>query len=66
MEVTIMDRFEMYLNKKHKFITSMIEVLKNNNNSAVQAEVTFLEAQLEILDDIIHHFSIFVKVAEDV
>jgi len=61
-----MDRFEMYLNKKHKFITSMIEVLKNNNNSAVQAEVTFLEAQLEILDDIIHHFSIFVKVAEDV
>lgn len=60
-----MDRFEMYLNKKHKFITSMIEVLKNNNNSAVQSEVTLLEAQLEILDDIIHHFSIFVKVVED-
>jgi DNA-binding XRE family transcriptional regulator len=61
-----MERFEMYLTKKHKFISDMISILSINKDSAIQIEIEKLQAELDLLDDIIHHFTIFVKEAENV
>lgn len=60
-----MDRFEMYLDRKLKFLNDMIDVLKNSNSAILKIEVQNLDIQREILLDIIHHFRIFVKDAED-
>lgn len=61
-----MDRFERYLYKKQKFISDMIGILKSSGKDTLQIEVETLETQLEIIDDIIHHFKIFVKDSENV
>lgn len=63
-----MDRFELYLSRKLKFLTDMRDILKSNseNRDILKHEVDVLNAQIEIVDDIIHHFSLFVKEKQDV
>lgn len=50
-----LERFEKFLKNKQQFLKDMLLVVHN------ELEIDLLKTQLELIEDIIHHFGVLVK-----
>lgn len=59
--MTNIEKFEAYLRGKMNYITSTITVLSNSRDFDNLDEKDFLMREKILMEDIIHHFELFVK-----
>lgn len=56
-----MDDFEMYLTKKLNYLKEMLIIFENSKDESNKETIRILYQKIDLLDDIIHHFGLFVK-----
>jgi len=56
-----MDDFEMYLTKKLSYLKDMLTIFENSKDDYNKDTVRTLYQKIDLLEDIIHHFGLFVK-----
>lgn len=58
-----MERFRMYLKQKQNFLDEMRDVFERSRDygGTNLQDLATIKANIELLEDIIHHFELFVK-----